>query len=129
MNTKKEKIYYEIKSPNFDHGREEKIYDIIARTSLELGLRTDGKTMATLTKIFAEDLQNDNRLKKLTIEEVSLAFRLGVRYDEKECFLNIRTFYRWCFQHKKRINDAIHEVEYLNKNPLQVEHYPKKLLK
>jgi hypothetical protein len=54
---------------------------------------------------------------------------LGVRYDEKEPFLNIRTFYRFCLKHKERINDAIYEVEYYHKNPNEIEYYPKNLLK
>ena len=33
----------------------EKVYELIAKTSIELGHRTDGKTMAALAKIFAED--------------------------------------------------------------------------
>ena len=105
------------------------ICDIIVKTSIELGLRTDGKTMAALSKLFFQDLQTDKRLKSLTLEQIKIAFRLGVRYDEKEPFLNIRTFYRWCLKHKERINDAIHQVEYLNRNPNELEYYPKNLLK
>ena len=107
----------------------EDIYDLIAKTSIELGLRTDGKTMAALAKLFYQDLKIDKRLKSLTLEQIQTAFRLGVRYDKKEPFLNIRTFYRWCFQHKERINEAIHHVEYLNRNPKEIEYYPKNLLK
>ena len=107
----------------------DKLYDIIARTSIELGHKTDGKTMAALTKIFANDLATDKRLKRLSIEDVSEAFRLGVRYDEKDCFLNIRTFYRWCFQHKKRLDEAYHQVHTLNQNPTTVPYYKEKLLK
>ena len=107
----------------------ENIYDLIAKTSIELGLRTDGKTMASLAKLFYQDLQTDKRLKSLTLEQIQVAFRLGVRYDEKEPFLNIRTFYRFCFKHKERINEAIHQVEYLNRNPKEIEYYPKNLLK
>ena len=43
----------------------DKLYDIIARTSIELGHKTDGKTMAALTKIFANDVATDKRLKRL----------------------------------------------------------------
>jgi len=107
----------------------EDIYDLIAKTSIELGLRTDGKTMAALSKLFYQDLQTDKRLKSLSLEQVQTAFYLGVRYDEKEPFLNIRTFYRFCLKHKERINDAIYEVEYYHKNPNEVEYYPKNLLK
>ena len=107
----------------------DKLYDIIARTSIELGHKTDGKTMAALTKIFANDLATDKRLKRLSLEDVSDAFRLGVRYDENKCFLNIRTFYRWCFQHKKRLDEAYYEVHTLNKDPKTVPYYKQNLLK
>jgi len=106
----------------------EDIYDLIAKTSIELGLRTDGKSMAALAKLFFQDLQTDKRL-NLSLEQVQTSFRLGVRYDEKEPFLNIRTFYRWCLKHKERINDARYQVETLHKNPNEVEYYPKNLLK
>jgi len=106
----------------------EDIYDLIAKTSIELGLRTDGKSMAALAKLFFQDLQTDKRL-NLSLEQVQTSFRLGVRYDEKEPFLNIRTFYRWCLKHKERINDARYQVETLHQNPNEVEYYPKNLLK
>jgi len=104
------------------------ICELIAKTSIELGLRTDGKSMAALAKLFFQDLQTDKRL-NLSLEQVQTSFRLGVRYDEKEPFLNIRTFYRWCLKHKERINDARYQVETLHQNPNEVEYYPKNLLK
>ena len=107
----------------------EDIYDLIAKTSIELGYNTDGKTMAALSKIFFEDLQTDKRIKRMTLEQVQMAFRLGVRYSKEQQFLNITTFYRWLFQHKERINESINQVEYLNRNPKEIEHYPKNLLK
>ena len=58
MNTKREKITMT-----------DKLYDIIARTSIELGHKTDGKTMAALTKIFANDVATDKRLKRRVVGE------------------------------------------------------------
>ena len=108
----------------------EDIYDLIAKTSLELGYNTDGKTMVALAKIFYEDLQTDKRIRRMTLEQVQMAFRLGVRNSKGEQqFLNITTFYKFCFQHKERINSAIYEVDTLNKNPNELEYYPKNLLK
>jgi len=107
----------------------EDIYELISQTSMELGYNTDGKTMVALAKIFANDLQIDKRIKRMTLEQVQMAFRLGVRYSKEQQFLNITTFYRWCFQHKERINSAIYEVDTLNKNPNELEYYPKNLLK
>lgn len=108
----------------------EKVYDLIAKTSIELGYNTDGKTMAALAKIFANDLQIDKRLKRLSFADVEMAFRLGVRNNKGEQqFLNITTFYRWCFAMKKRIDEAIYAVECQNQNPNEIEYYPKNLLK
>ena len=107
----------------------EKIYDLIAKTSIELGYNTDGKTMAALAKIFANDLQTDKRLKRLSFTDVEMAFRLGVRYSKEQQFLNITTFYRWCFAMKLKIDEAIYAVECQNQNPHELEYYPKNLLK
>ena len=109
----------------------DKLYDIIARTSIELGHKTDGKTMAALTKIFANDVATDKRLKRLSLEDINTAFKLGVRYDEKDCYLNIRTFYRWTYAHKKVIDDATYQVEKLDMPKENVPYYqePIKLLK
>ena len=106
----------------------DKLYDIISRTAIELGFKTDGKTLAILTKTFAYDLQNDNRLKRLTIQDVDEAFRLGVRIDTKDSFLNIRTFYRWCLEHKKRLNEAYYEVHTMGRKPEEVKYYKQNLL-
>lgn len=108
----------------------EKCYDLIAKTSIELGLKTDGKTMASLAKILAEDLQQEKRFKNLTFDQISDAFRQGVRFGNFEPFLNIRTFYRWIIKHKKVINDATYQVTTLGKNPKEVPFYKsQKLLK
>ena len=108
----------------------EKLYDIISRTAIELGHKTDGKTLAVLSKTFAYDLETDKRFRRLTIDDVDTAFRLGVRLDEKDSFLNIRTFYRWCLTHKKRLQEAYYEVHTLNKPKEKVPYYqePIKLL-
>ena len=78
-----------------------KVLDLVAKTSVELGHRADAKSMASLSKIFAEDLQKENR------------------------------FFRWIIEHKKKVNDAYYQVHTLNQNPNQVPFYqePLKLLK
>jgi len=109
-----------------------KVYDLVSLTSVEIGHRTDGKTMATLSKIFANDLIIENRWNGLTFNQIQDAFRLGVRFGKDEPFLNIRTFYKWVYQHKKeRVDAAYYEVHTLNKNPKEVPYYqePTKLLK
>ena len=108
----------------------EKCYDLIARTSIELGLRTDGKTMASLANILATDLQQENRFKSLTFDQIDDAFRQGVRFGDFEPFLNIRTFYKWIIAHKKVINDATYQVRTMGNDPKTVPFYKsQKLLK
>jgi hypothetical protein len=91
-----------------------KVYDLVAKTSIELGHRTDGKTMAALSKILAEDLIRENRFKRLTFNQIQDAFSQGVRFCDFEPFLNIRTFYRWIITHKKICDDAIYKTETLH---------------
>ena len=108
----------------------EKCYELIVKTSIELGLKTDGKTMASLAKILADDLQQEKRFKSLTFEQIQDAFRQGVRFGDFEPFLNIRTFYRWIIVHKKIVDDATYQVRTLGRNPAEVPFYNKqKLLK
>ena len=109
----------------------EKVLDLIAKTSVELGHRADAKTMASLAKIFANDLQKENRFKNMTINQIQDAFHIGVRYCDFEPFINIKTFFRFIINHKKTINDAYYQVHTLNQNPRQVPFYqePLKLLK
>jgi hypothetical protein len=108
-----------------------KIYDLVSITSVEIGHKTDGKTMAALSKIFASDLIKENRFKNLYLYQIQDAFRLGVRFGKDEPFLNIRTFYKWVYAHKKVIDNAYYEVHTLNKPAAEVPYYqePKKLLK
>tara|TARA_B110000211_G_scaffold231301_1_gene292656 strand:- start:573 stop:944 length:372 start_codon:yes stop_codon:yes gene_type:complete len=107
-----------------------KVLDLIAKTSVELGHRADAKTMSALSKIFAEDLQKENRFKRMTINQICDSFHIGVRYADFDPYLNIRTFFRFIINHKKTINDAYYQVHTLNQNPKQVPFYqePLKLL-
>lgn len=108
-----------------------KVLDLVALTSVEIGHRTDAKTMASLSKIFATDLIQEKRFGKMTFNQVEDAFRLGVRFGKEEPFLNIRTFYRWVYAHKKVIDNAWHEVHTLGKPKEETLYYqePLKLLK
>jgi hypothetical protein len=110
----------------------EKVLDLVAKTSVEIGHKTDPQTMASLSKIFAQDLIKENRFKNLTFNQVEDAFHQGVRFGKDEPFLNIRTFYKWVYYHKKeRIDNAYYEVKTLGKDPKLVPFYqePIKLLK
>ena len=108
-----------------------KVLNLVAKTSVEIGHRTDPKTLASLSKIFAQDLIQEKRFGNMTFNQIEDAFRLGVRFGKEEPFLNIRTFYRWTYAHKKVIDNAYYEVHTLG-NPKQETLYyqePLKLLK
>lgn len=92
-----------------------KVLDLVAKTSVEIGHKTDPKTLASLSKIFAQDLIQEKRFGNLTWNQVEDAFHQGVRFGKDEPFLNIRTFYKWCYAHKQLIDNAYYEVHTLGK--------------
>ena len=95
----------------------EKVYKLISQTAIEIGHKTDGKTMAALSKIFATDLIQEKRFGNMSFNQVADAFHYGVRFGKDEPFLNIRLFYKWVWAHKiERIDVARYQVETL-KNP------------
>ena len=108
----------------------EKVLDLLATTSVEIGHKTDPQTLATLSKIFATDLITEKRFNRLCFNQIQDSFRLGVRFGKDEPFLNIRTFYKWVYSHKKTIDAAYYEVHTLNKPKEEVPYYqePLKLL-
>ena len=108
----------------------EKVYELIAKTSVEIGHRSDGKSMAALAKIFAADLIQEKRFGNMTFNQIVEAFHIGVRFGKDEPFLNIRTFYKFVYTHKKIIDNATYEVHTLGKDPKEVLYYQsQKLLK
>jgi len=107
----------------------QKVLDLVALTSVEIGHRTDAKTLASLSKIFATDLIQEKRFGKMTFNQIQDAFRLGVRFGKDEPFLNIRTFYKWTYAHKKVIDDAYHQVHTLGQKNVPYYQEPIKLLK
>ena len=109
----------------------EKVLDLLATTSVEIGHKTDPQTLATLSKIFATDLITEKRFNRLSFNQIHDSFKIGVRFCEFEPFLNIKTFYRWVISHKKTISDAEYKVRTLNQDPKQVPYYqePIKLIK
>ena len=108
-----------------------KVLDLIATTSVEIGQKPDPKTMASLSKIFAQDLIQEKRFGNMSFNQIEDAFRLGVRFGKEEPFLNIRTFYRWAYAHKIVIDNAWYEVHTLGKSKQETLYYqePLKLLK
>ena len=49
-----------LKQENFEQLKE-KVYDLLNTTKVEIGHNTDGKTLASLSKIFATDLIKERR--------------------------------------------------------------------
>jgi hypothetical protein len=92
----------------------EKVYDLLNETKISIGQNTDGKTLAALSKIFAQDLIQERRFGNMTFNQIQDAFRLGVRFGDFEPFINIRTFYRWVNTHKLVCADATYQVEKLD---------------
>ena len=107
-----------------------KVLDLISKTGVEIGHKTDPQTLASLSKVFATDLIREKRFGKMTFNQVVDAFHIGVRFGKDEPFLNIRTFYKWTYAHKKTINDAEYQIRTLGKDPKDVPYYQsQKLLK
>ena len=109
----------------------EKVLDLVAKTAVEIGHKTDPQTMASLSKIFAADLIQEKRFGNMTFNQVQDAFRQGVRFGKDEPFLNIRTFYKWVYAQKKLVDNAYYEVHTLGKPKVKTLWYqePIKLLR
>ena len=109
----------------------EKVLNLLGKTSVEIGHRSDAKTLASLSNIFAEDLIKEKRFGNMTWNQIEDAFHIGVRFGKDEPFLNIRTFYKWVYAHKKVIDDATYQVRTMGNHPERVKYYqePLKLLK
>ena len=107
----------------------EKVLDLVAKTSVEIGHKTDANTMATLSKIFAQDLIQEKRFGSMTFNQVEDAFRYGVRFGKDEPFLNIRTFYKWTYKMKEMCDNAYYQVHTLGQKNVPFYQEPIKLLK
>ena len=66
MATSKEIIMKPLKQENLKE-LAEKVLDLIAQTSVEIGHKTDAQTMASLSKIFASDLIKAKRFGNMTL--------------------------------------------------------------
>jgi hypothetical protein len=106
-----------------------KVLNLLVLTSIEIGHKTQAKSLAALSKIFAADLKIEKRFGKMSFNQVQDAFRIGVRFAEFEPFINIRTFYKWVYAHKKIIDDATYQVETLKQENVLYYQPPIKLLK
>jgi hypothetical protein len=109
----------------------EKVLDLLGKTSVEIGHRSDAQTLASLSKIFASDLIQEKRFGNMSWNQILDAFHIGVRFGKDEPFLNIRTFYKWVYAHKKVVDDATYQVRTLGQPKEKTPYYqePIKLLK
>jgi hypothetical protein len=109
----------------------EKVCDLISKTAVEIGHRSDAQTVASLSKIFASNLIQEKRFGNMTWNQILDAFHIGVRFGKDEPFLNIRTFYKWVYAHKKVVDDATYQVRTLGQPKEKTPFYqePIKLLR
>ena len=109
----------------------EKVLDLLGKTSVEIGHRSDAQTLASLSKIFASDLIQEKRFGNMSWNQILDAFHIGVRFGKDEPFLNIRTFYKWVYAHKKVVDDATYQVRTLGQPKEKTPYYqePLKLLR
>ena len=77
-----------------------KVYDLLTETKISIGFNTDGKTIASLSRIFAADLIGEKRWGLITFNQVQDAFRVAIRLDV-----------------------ATYNVETLKQNPKEVLYY------
>ena len=108
-----------------------KVLDLISKTGVEIGHKTDRQTLASLSKIFALDLIQEKRFGNMTFNQIVDAFHYGVRFGKDEPFLNIRTFYKWTYKMKEMCDNAYYEVHTLGKPKQETLYYqePLKLLR
>jgi hypothetical protein len=106
-----------------------KVLDLVAKTGVEIGHKTDRETLANLSKIFAEDLIKEKRFGNMTFNQIEDAFRYGVRFGKDEPFLNIRTFYKWTYKMKEMCDNAYYQVHTLGQKNVPFYQEPIKLLK
>jgi hypothetical protein len=74
--------------------------DLISKTYMELGQKSNAKDIFTFSCVLAEDLQTD--FDKLTQEDIRQAFRQGIR-NTKEFHLTVKTYYKWIKDHRQLI--------------------------
>ena len=106
----------------------EKVLDLLGKTSVEIGHKTDRKTLASLSTVFAQDLITERRFKNLYFYQIQDAFHIGVRFGKDEPFMNIRTFYKFVYSHKKTIDDATYQLQTLKQKNVPYYQEPIKLL-
>ena len=100
-----------------------KCADLLAKTYVELGQKSQADTIVALSQVLAADLHKD--FKNLYFNDIENAFRNGVRKSD-EFHLSVKTYYRWIYRWRSIIWDATYQVETQGANPKQVPNYREK---
>ena len=95
--------------------------DLLAKTYLQLGQKSDSETMITFATILCEDLQKD--FKNLDFEDVKKSFDWGIRHSD-EFHVSVRTYYKWIKTYRQITWDASYQVNTLGKPPQEVKNLP-----
>tara|TARA_R100001443_G_scaffold100410_1_gene107816 strand:- start:1177 stop:1554 length:378 start_codon:yes stop_codon:yes gene_type:complete len=81
-----------------------KCIDLLSRTYLELGQKSDAESLVMLSSILATDLLED--FGTLTMEDIYQAFRQGIRNTDN-FHINVKTYYKWIKAHRQLIWDNV----------------------
>jgi len=79
-----------------------KCVDLLAKTYVELGQKSDSDTMITFAQILADDLKSD--FETLDFIDIIQAFKIGVRSSD-DYHLNVKTYYKWIRSHRQVLWD------------------------
>ena len=77
-----------------------KCVNLLASTYLQLGQKSDAKSMNFLGSILCEDLQTD--FQDLTMDDIIHAFKQGIRNTD-DFHLTVKTYYKWIKAHQQII--------------------------
>ena len=83
-----------------------KCVSLLASTYLQLGQKSDAKSMNFLGSILCDDLQTD--FNDLTMDDIIHAFKQGIRNTD-DFHLTVKTYYKWIKAHQQIIwnNDKV----------------------
>tara|TARA_R100000781_G_scaffold63337_1_gene40197 strand:- start:2828 stop:3211 length:384 start_codon:yes stop_codon:yes gene_type:complete len=79
-----------------------KCVDLLAKTYVELGQKSDSDTMITFAQILADDLKSD--FETLDFIDIIQSFKIGVRTSD-DYHLNVKTYYKWIRSHRQVLWD------------------------
>ena len=94
-----------------------KCAELISKTLVQLGQTKTAEDISVLATTLSFDLLHEIRFRGMTVKDVEISFYRGLR--ETDLFaLNVKTFYTWILNHKKKIDiDIIDARQKLNHKP------------